>query len=122
MARPGERPQVLETVALPKPELSQEHVGAHNQQIRESALETQNVCEGFAHYVPHFKPTEPVTAAIQVEQGIQGEYGWAVYFEQERHRRVLAAVDSGRPAEEALEDAIWKACAEWASFQRISGA
>jgi hypothetical protein len=35
---------------------------------------------------------------------------------------VLTGVDSGRPAEEALEDAIWKACAEWASFQPIPGA
>jgi hypothetical protein len=81
----------------------------------------QNVDKGFMHSVSHFKSTEPVTAAIQVEHGIQGEYGWAVYFEQGRHRCVITGVDSGKPAEEALEDAIWKSCAEWASFQPISG-
>jgi hypothetical protein len=37
MARPGESPQILETVALPKPELTQEQIGAYNQQIRDSA-------------------------------------------------------------------------------------
>jgi hypothetical protein len=62
--------------------------------------------------VSHLKPAEPVTADIQVEQGIQGEYGWTVYFEQGRHRCVLAGVISGRPADEALEDVMWKACAE----------
>jgi hypothetical protein len=54
------------TVALPKPELPQDQIGAYNQEIWESALETQNVDKGFAHYVSHFKPKEPVTAAIGV--------------------------------------------------------
>jgi hypothetical protein len=30
MARPGERPQVLETVTLPRPEMSKEQIGAFN--------------------------------------------------------------------------------------------
>jgi hypothetical protein len=122
MARPGERTQVLETVALPRPEMPKEQIGAFDQEIRESTWETQNVDKGFAHYVSHFKPEELVCAAIQVWQGLQGEYGWEVYFQQGRHRCVLTGVVSGRPAEEALEDAMWKACAEWASFQPARGA
>jgi hypothetical protein len=62
--------------------MSEEQIGAFNERVRESALETQNVDKGFPHYVSHFKPTEPVTASIHVDQGVQGEYGWAVYFEQ----------------------------------------
>jgi hypothetical protein len=122
MARPGERPQVLEIVALPRPEISKEQIGAFNEQVRESALGTQNVDKGFAHYVSYFKPTELVYAAIQGEQGPQGEYGWVVYFQQGRHGCVLTGVVSGRPAEEELEDAMWKACAELSSFQPVPGA
>jgi hypothetical protein len=71
--------------------MTKEHVGAFNQQITGSAVETQKVDKGFAHYVSHFKPREPVTTAIQVEQGAQGGHGWAVYFEQGRHRRNASA-------------------------------
>jgi hypothetical protein len=121
MARTGERPQVPATVTLPRPEMSKEQIGAFNQEVRESTLETQNADKGFAHYVSHFKHRELVCAAIHVEQGLQGEYGWAVYFQQGRHRCVLTAVVSGRPSEEVLKDSMWKARAELANFQPMPG-
>jgi hypothetical protein len=54
---------------------------------------------------------------MQISQGYQGEYGWGAFFQQGRDRCVLSGTVSGRPAEEASEDALWTACAEWASFQ-----
>jgi hypothetical protein len=40
-----------------------------------------------------------------------------VFFQQGRHRCVLTGTGSGRPEEEAEEDAMWTACAEWANFE-----
>jgi hypothetical protein len=56
---------------------------------------------------------------MQVAKGLQGEYGWGVFFQQGRHRCVLTGTVSGRPEEEASEDAMWTACAEWANFEPI---
>jgi hypothetical protein len=44
-----------------------------------------------------------------------------VYFEQGRHRCGLAGTVANRPKEEAWEDTMWKACAEWASFEPVLG-
>jgi hypothetical protein len=89
-------PLVSETVVLPKPELTRSQISGYNEQIGDSALETQNVDKGFAHCATHFKPEDPVNAALHVEQGWFGEYGWAAFFEQGRHRCVLTGVLSGR--------------------------
>jgi hypothetical protein len=83
MARQGKKPFVTETIVLPKPELSKDQVSTYNQQVGDSALETQNVDEGFAHYVSHFKSSEPVNAAIQIEQGVCGEQGWRYSLNKE---------------------------------------
>jgi hypothetical protein len=80
-----------------------------------------NVDQGFEHYIRHFRNDLPVTAAMRVEKGYHGEYGWGVYFEQERHRCVLAGTVANRPEEEAWEDTLWTACAEWASFEPMIG-
>jgi hypothetical protein len=76
-----------------------------------------NVDKEFTHYLKYFMADQKVPALMQVSQGYQGEYGWGVYFQQGRHRCVLSGMVSGRPAEEALEDVLWTACAEWASSQ-----
>jgi hypothetical protein len=50
-----------------------------------------------------------------------GEYGWGVYFEQGRHRCILAGSIAEHAEEDALEDAMWTAVAEWASFEPTLG-
>jgi hypothetical protein len=89
---------------------------AYNQELRDRAQVTRNVDKGFTPYLQYFKPNQEVAALMQISQGYQGEYGWGVFFQQWRHRCVLSGTVSGRPADEALEDVLWTACAEWASF------
>jgi hypothetical protein len=53
----------------------------------------------------------------------QGSFSsvWGVYFEHGRHGCVLAGTVVDRPEEEAWEDTMWTACAEWASFEPVLG-
>jgi hypothetical protein len=62
-----------------------------------------------------------ITASIRIENGRHGEYGWGVYFEQGRHGCILAGTVVNRSEEEAWEDSLWTACAEWASFMPALG-
>jgi hypothetical protein len=80
-----------------------------------------NVDKGFQHYVKCFRDELPVTAAVRVEKGHHGEHGWGVYFEQGRYRCILAGIVAEHSEEEALEDAMWTAVAEWASFEPTLG-
>jgi hypothetical protein len=121
ISRPGEEPQVLETVILKPPQMSLLEMAGENQSIRESALEAQNVDKGFAHFVSHYRPNQPVGAAIWTEKGHHGDWCWGVFFQQGRHRCILAGVSSGRPEEEGDEDALWTACAAWANFEPVLG-
>jgi hypothetical protein len=104
-------------VTIPGPESEEGMVKAYNQELRDSAQLTQNVDKGFTHYLKYFRADQKVSGSMQISQGYQSEYSWAVFFQQGRHRCVLSGTVSGRPAEEALEDVLWTACAEWASFQ-----
>jgi hypothetical protein len=107
MARPGEEPRIPEKVLL---------------QLRESAQIVQNVDKGFVHYLTYFRhDREEVAASMQIEEGHLGEVGWGVFFEQSRHRCMLAVTISGRPEEEIVEDALWVACAEWVNFEPVVG-
>jgi hypothetical protein len=65
------------------------------------------------HFIKYFRNELPVTAAVRVEKGHHGDYGWGVDFEQARHRCVLAGTVVDRPEEEAWEDTMWTACAAW---------
>jgi hypothetical protein len=90
-----------------------------NEGIRESGEIVANVDEWLVHYIQQSRNDFPVTATIRVEKGHHGEYGWGVYVEQGRHRCILAGTLVNRPEEEAWEDTLWTACAEWASFEPI---
>jgi hypothetical protein len=72
-------------------------VPGFNEGIRESAEIVANVDKGFEHYIKYFRNYLPVTAAMRVEKGHHGEYGWGVYFEQGRHRCVLAGTLANHP-------------------------
>jgi hypothetical protein len=110
---------ILETVTLLRPDLREDEMRIFNQEVRESAQITQNVGKGFVHYLKYFKRDQELEALMQVAKGLQGEYGWGVLYQQGRHRCVLTGTIPGRPEEEALEDAMWTACAEWANFEPV---
>jgi hypothetical protein len=77
-----------------------------NEALRESSEIVANVDTGFHHYIKFFRNELPVSAAVGVEKGHHGEYGWGVYFEQGPHRCVLAGTVADRPEEEAWEDTM----------------
>jgi hypothetical protein len=116
MVREGESAEVAEEVAVQILE-KQPVAPGFNEALRESSEMVANVDKGFQHYIKFFSDELPVTAAVRVEKGHHGEYGWGVYFEQGRHRCVLAGIVAERPEEEAWEDAMWIAVAEWANFE-----
>jgi hypothetical protein len=120
MIRGDEVPELLEEVAVKVLEKCPVGPG-FNEALRESSEIVANVDKGFQHYVKYFRNELPVTAAVRVEKGHHGEYGWGVYFEQGRHRCILAGTVAEHPEEEAWEDAMWTACAEWASFEPVLG-
>jgi hypothetical protein len=106
MGRPGENIDVPGDVAAQIQQNAPVAPG-FNEGIRESAEIVANVDKGFEHYIKHFRNDLPVTAAMWVEKGHHGEFGWGVYFEQGRHRCVLAGTLANRP-----EDTLWMACVE----------
>jgi hypothetical protein len=75
-----------------------------------------NADKGFGHYLKYFRSALPATAAVRVESGKHGEYGWCVHFEQGHLRMALAGTVVGSD-----EEAIWTACAEWANFEPVVG-
>jgi hypothetical protein len=120
MKRGDEIPVVAEEVAVQILETRPVAPG-FNEALRESSEIVANVDKGFQHYVKYFRDELPVTAAVRIEKAHHGEYGWGVYFEQGRHRSVLAGTLANRSVEEAWEDTMWTACAEWASFGPVLG-
>jgi hypothetical protein len=105
MMRERETPTLSEEVAVQVLERNPT-VPGFNEQLREGSEIVANVDKGSKHYVKYFRSELPVTAAIRVEKGYHGDYGWGVYFEQGRHRCVLAGTVVNRPEEEAWEDKI----------------
>jgi hypothetical protein len=120
MIREGEMPELAEEVAVQVWERNPT-VPGFNEQLRESSEIVANVDEGFRHYIKYFRRELLVTAAIRVEKGHHGDYGWGVYFEQGRHRCVLAGTLVDRPEDEIWEDTMWTACAAWRMFEPILG-
>jgi hypothetical protein len=118
MGRSGKDIGIPEDVAAEIQENAPEAVG-FNEAVRESTEITANVDKGFEHYIKYFRDDLRVTTEVSVEAGHHGEYGWGVYFEQGRHRMVLAGTLANRPKEEIEDDVLWLACAEWANFEPV---
>jgi hypothetical protein len=114
MVREGESAMVAEEVAVQILE-KQPVAPGFNEALRESSEIVANVDKGFQHQIKFFRDELPVTAAVRVEKGLHGEYGWGVYFEQGRHRCVLSGIVAEYLEEDGLEDTMWTAVAEWAS-------
>jgi hypothetical protein len=119
--RPNEQASVFETVILPPTGRDEGIISAHNWAIRDEVQKARNMDKGFSHFVSHYRPYQPVIASFSVEQGLYGEWRWGIFFQQSRHRCIMAGVVSNRPEEEAREDALWTAAPVSASFEPIPG-
>jgi hypothetical protein len=71
--------------------------------------------------VTHFRLRQDIAASILVEEGLQQEFEWSIFFQQGRHRCILAGVVGNRPEEEGLKDALWTAYSLWANFDLVPG-
>jgi hypothetical protein len=94
MGRPGEEitlPEEIASVLIGPTDGAREF----NEGIRERAEIVANVDNGFVHCLKYFRDDLPVTAAIGVENGRHGEYGWGVYFGQGWHRCILTGTVVG---------------------------
>jgi hypothetical protein len=86
---------------------------ARNGAILESALKTQNYDKGFDKFIRKFDPDQEMSAVVSVEEGFQGDHGWAVAFKQGPRRCLLLDTTDGLTKDEAM----WVALSAWASFQ-----
>jgi hypothetical protein len=84
-----------------------------NGAILEAALKTQNYDKGFDKFIRKFNPKREMSAVVAVEEGFQGDHGWAVVFQQEPRRCLLLDTADGLTKEEAM----WVALSSWATFQ-----
>jgi hypothetical protein len=53
--------------------------------IRAEAQPTQNIDKGFDRFIRKFNEAEPVS----IQDGLHGEHGWGIYFQQGKRRCVL---------------------------------
>jgi hypothetical protein len=100
MGKPGEDitlPAEIATILVG----SADGAAEFDEGIRESSEMVASVDKGFMQYIKYFRNDREVTASIRIESGRHGEYGWGVYFEQGRHRCILAGTIVGND-----EDAI----------------
>lgn len=81
----------------------------------------QNVDKWFVHYLKYFRPDREVAALMQVTERLQDECGCGVFSQQGRHKCMLTGTVSGRPEEEAEEDAMWTECAELVNSESVVG-
>jgi hypothetical protein len=95
------------------PEISSQAMTAGNGAILEAAPKTQNYDKGFDKFIRKFDPEVEMSALVAVEEGFQGDHGWAVAFQQGSRRCLLLDTADGLSKEEAM----WVALSAWATFQ-----
>jgi hypothetical protein len=95
------------------PEISLQAMTAGNGAVLEAALKTQNYDKGFDKFIRKFNPEQEMSAAIAVEEGFQGDHGWAVAVQQGPRRCLLLDTADGLTKEEAM----WVALSHWAAFE-----
>jgi hypothetical protein len=95
------------------PEVSLAAMTAGNGAILEAALKTQNYDKGFDKFVRKFDPEQEMSALVAVEEGFQGDHGWAVVFKQGPRRCLLLDTTDGLTKDETM----WVALSAWATFE-----
>jgi hypothetical protein len=95
------------------PEISLETMMSGNGDILEAALKTQNYDKGFDKFIRKFDPSQEMLALVSVEEGFQGDHGWAVAFKQGPRRCILLDTTDGLTKKESM----WVALSAWAAFE-----
>jgi hypothetical protein len=62
-----------------------------------------------------------VLAAVWVETGAHGDYGWAVFVQHGHRRCILGGTVYNCPQEEASEGATWETLCAWVNFEPRPG-
>jgi hypothetical protein len=87
---------------------------AYNVEIQNLAKASQAYDRGLERFVGKFDPSTPMTATMAIEKGCHGDYGVAIFFQQEKRRclhlgTILCA--------QSDEEAFWFTMMMWALFQ-----
>jgi hypothetical protein len=98
---------------LPDRQVNPPEVRAFHQRILEASLITQNYDRGMDKFVRKFVPEECMTATVAIQEGRQGDHGWAIHLKQGERRALLMDTLEGLTNEEVF----WTALACWAIFQ-----
>jgi hypothetical protein len=91
-----------------------ENPDAYNVEIQKLAKAPQAYDRGLERFVGEFDPLTPMTATMAIEKGCHGDYGVAIFLQQEKRRclhlgTILCA--------QSDEDAFWFTMMMWALFQ-----
>jgi hypothetical protein len=81
----GEKPKIAPQHQLAPTSEERRRGQAANIQIGGCARQSQNMDQGFDRLVGHFKPIQPVAAALCVEEVLDREKGRAVFMQQGNH-------------------------------------
>jgi hypothetical protein len=90
-----------------------EESATFNKETFVTGLATHPYRTGLGKFAVRFKPDERYSATIAIEEGVHGEHGTAIFFEQENRRCLLARRLYGIPD----EDALWYVMRDWAQFK-----
>jgi hypothetical protein len=97
---------------LPEPQVSPSEIRAIHQRVLDACLRTQNYDRGLDKFARKFERLEAMSATVAIQQGWQGDHGWAIFFKQGPRRALLMDTVDGLTDEEVL----WTALACWAIF------
>jgi hypothetical protein len=86
---------------------------AYNREILANGFSSAIYRAGTGKFAAVFKPNKPYSATIAVEQGIYGEFGVAILFEQKTRRCLLTRRLFGAEP----EDIFWETMRMWAKFE-----
>jgi hypothetical protein len=100
--------------ALLERKVETEEAAAWNKETFVAGLATQPYRSGIGKFTTQFRPGEPYSATLAVEKGVHGEFGTAVFFEQENRRCLLTRRLYGPLTD---KDAFWHVMKDWAQFQ-----
>jgi hypothetical protein len=98
---------------LPETQATPAEIKAIHGRIMETALRTQNYDRGLEKFVRKYENLEAMSATLAIQEGWQGDHGWAIFVKQGPKRALLLDTVDGLSAEEVF----WTALACWAIFK-----
>jgi hypothetical protein len=98
---------------LPETQATPNETKAVHERILETAVRTQNYDRGLEKFVRKYENLEAMSATLAIQDGWQGDHGWAIFVKQGPKRASLLDTVDGL----SMEEVFWTALACWAIFK-----